>query len=108
MMLGYIFYWPVGLALLLYMIWSKRMFSKSHHTPNGMGRHAKHAMKPTSNSAFDAHKADMLRRLREEQNNFESLLERLRDAKDKAAFDQFMDERAGSSDKGNTAAWSEP
>jgi len=69
-----------------------------------MGRHAMHAMKPTGNSAFDAYKADTLRRLEEEQNNFESFLERLRDAKDKAEFDQFMDDRAGSSDKGDTAA----
>ncbi len=104
MVLGFIFCWPVGLALLLYMIWSKRMFSKSHRTSNGMGRHAMHAMKPTGNSAFDAYKADTLRRLEEEQNNFESFLERLRDAKDKAEFDQFMDDRAGSSDKGDTAA----
>ena len=27
MVLGFIFFWPVGLALLMYMIWSKRMFS---------------------------------------------------------------------------------
>ena len=27
MVLGFIFFWPVGLALLAYMIWSKRMFS---------------------------------------------------------------------------------
>ena len=29
MILGFIFFWPIGLALLAYMIWSKRMFSKS-------------------------------------------------------------------------------
>ena len=29
MVLGFIFFWPIGLALLAYMIWSKRMFSKS-------------------------------------------------------------------------------
>ena len=26
MVLGFIFFWPVGLALLAYMIWSKKMF----------------------------------------------------------------------------------
>lgn len=103
MVLGFIFCWPVGLALLLYMIWSKRIFSKSQRTSNGMGRHAMHTMKSTGNSAFDAYKADMLRRLEEEQNNFESFLERLRDAKDKAEFDQFMDDRDGSSEKGDTS-----
>ena len=29
MVLGFMFFWPVGLALLAYMIWSKKMFGKS-------------------------------------------------------------------------------
>ena len=45
-------------------------------------------------SAFDAYKAETLRRLEDEQGSFEAFLERLRAAKDKAEFDQFMDERA--------------
>ena len=79
------------------------MFSKSQRTSNGMGCHAMHTTMATGNSAFDADKADTLRRLEEEQNNFESFLERLRDAKDKAEFDQFMDDRDGSSEKGDTS-----
>ena len=51
-------------------------------------------MSSTGNSAFDAYKADTLRRLEEEQMNFEAFLERLREAKDKSEFDDFMDERA--------------
>ena len=43
-------------------------------------------------------KEETLRRLEEEQHNFEAFLERLRDAKDKAEFDQFMDERAEAHD----------
>lgn len=104
MVLGFIFFWPIGLALLFYMIWSKRMFSKSCRKSTSMGRHGISAMRPTGNTAFDAYKADTLRRLEEEQNNFESFLERLRDAKDKAEFDQFMDDRAGNTDKGNDDA----
>ena len=100
MVLGFIFFWPIGLALLFYMIWSKRMFSKSCRTSSKMGSHGISAMRTTGNTAFDAYKADTLRRLEEEQNNFESFLERLRDAKDKAEFDQFMDDRSGASDKG--------
>ena len=57
-------------------------------------RHHMSAMRPTGNTAFDSYKADTLSRLEEEQNKFESFLERLRDAKDKAEFDQFMNERA--------------
>ncbi len=49
---------------------------------------------PSGNSAFDAYKADTLRRLEDEQSAFEAFLKRLRDAKDKSEFDQFMDDRA--------------
>jgi hypothetical protein len=94
MVLGFVFFWPVGLALLVYMIWSKRMFNKSCSSRR-MAR-SMHTMRSTGNSAFDSYKADTLRRLEEEQTNFEAFLERLREAKDKAEFDQFMDERAKS------------
>jgi len=93
MVLGFIFFWPVGLALLAYMIWSKRMFSKSCSRRKSWHSHMS-AMKPSGNSAFDAYKADTLARLEREQQDFESFLRRLREAKDKAEFDQFMDERA--------------
>ena len=99
MVLGFIFFWPVGLALLFYMIWSKRMFNKScTSVTRHSGRYARHAMKSSGNTAFDAYKMDTLRRLEEEQGNFEAFLERLRDAKDKAEFDQFMEERARNND----------
>ena len=55
--------------------------------------HARHAFKSSGNSAFDAYKADTLRRLEEEQDAFEAFLQRLREAKDKAEFDQFMQDR---------------
>ena len=53
-----------------------------------------HVMTPTGNSAFDAYRDETLRRLEDEQKSFETFLERLREAKDKAEFDQFMEERA--------------
>ncbi|MCL6283037.1 DUF2852 domain-containing protein [Ruegeria sp. 2012CJ41-6] len=93
MVLGFIFFWPVGLALLAYMIWSKRMFSKSCRRSAAWPRHGMRAMTPTGNSAFDSYKADTLARLEQEQHDFETFLERLREAKDKSEFDQFMDER---------------
>jgi len=94
MVLGFIFVWPVGLALLFYMIWSKRMFSRSCNRRSAMTHHGLMAMKPSGNSAFDAYKADTLARLEDEQHSFEAFLQRLRDAKDKAEFDEFMDDRA--------------
>jgi hypothetical protein len=92
MVLGFIFVWPVGLALLMYMIWSKRMFSGK--SCSNRASRAMMTTRSTGNSAFDAYKADTLRRLEEEQGNFEAFLERLREAKDKAEFDRFMDDRA--------------
>ena len=52
------------------------------------------AGQPTGNSAFDDYKAQALRRLEEEQEAFETFLQRLRSSKDKSEFDSFMDERA--------------
>ncbi len=92
MVLGFIFFWPVGLALLFYMIWSKQMFKKSCRSHRNASR--MHMMTPTGNSAFDAYRNETMRRLEEEQQSFENFLQRLRDAKDKSEFDEFMDERA--------------
>lgn len=94
MVLGFVFFWPIGLALLFYMIWSKRMFNSSCSNRKSRKRHSHSVMSTTGNSAFDAYKSDTLRRLEDEQVKFESFLERLREAKDKAEFDQFMDDRA--------------
>jgi hypothetical protein len=49
----------------------------------------------TGNRAFDEYRAETLRRLEEEANEFQAFLQRLRHAKDKAEFDQFMAERGG-------------
>ena len=47
----------------------------------------------TGNRAFDAYREETLKRLEEEADEFQAFLKRLRDAKDKAEFDQFMAER---------------
>lgn len=89
MILGFIFIWPLGLAILFYMLWSNRMqrsFFKCNRNTRSMGT--------SGNSAFDAYKADTINRLNEEQSAFNDFLQRLRDAKDKTEFDQFMDQRA--------------
>jgi len=101
MVLGFIFFWPVGLALLAYMIWGKQMFARScgkrrHTHDHHWGRHAYRAGQATGNNAFDSYKADALRRLEEEQEAFEAFLQRLRNSKDKSEFDSFMDDRARS------------
>ena len=94
MVLGFVVFWPVGLALLFYMIWSKRMFKSPCSHRKSRSRHGTSSMPDTGNSAFDAYKSDTLARLERAQNDFEAFLKRLRDSKDKIEFDAFMDERA--------------
>jgi hypothetical protein len=108
--LGFIFWWPVGLALLFYMIGSGRMgcfgsrrraMRQDNWRDAGPGATWKSwacgsSDSPTStsgNRAFDEYKEATLRRMEEEQKEFGSFLERLRFAKDKSEFDQFMAER---------------
>jgi hypothetical protein len=91
MILGFIVFWPIGLALLAYMIWSRRMFNGCSH--RGAYSHHHRRFRSSGNSAFDAYKAETLERLEREQEDFQAFLKRLRDAKDKLEFDQFMDER---------------
>src|ERR1700738_1028548 len=100
MILGFIAYWPIELLILAYLIWSRRMGCWSHargrwHNDGkerfqGAGRwHG-----PTSgNRAFDEYREETLRRLEPEKREFVEFLERLRFAKDKREFDEFMAER---------------
>lgn len=96
--LGFIFFWPAGLALLGYMIWSKRMFNRSSSCGSRRMQRMDHmhrgAWMSSGNSAFDAYKTETLRRLEDEQQAFDAFLQRLREAKDKQEFDAFMQDRA--------------
>ena len=96
--LGFMVWWPIGLATLAFLIGSGRMgcghrfghFNWAERAERFRGA----PWNPTSgNRAFDEYRADTLRRLEEEQKEFRTFLDRLRMAKDKAEFDQFMAER---------------
>lgn len=94
MILGFIAAWPVGLAILGYMIWSKRMFSCNQRRENRRSRFAgRDYTQPTGNAAFDAYRDETLKRLEDEHGEFLSFLQKLREAKDKSEFDQFMHNR---------------
>ncbi len=86
MIAGFLLFWPIGLGLLFYMIWSKRMSCNSW----GRARHHHHEPRSTGNAAFDAYRSETLKRLEDEREAFTSFLDQLRAAKDKAEFDQFM------------------
>jgi hypothetical protein len=90
MVAGFVIFWPVGLALLGYMIWSGRMGCGWRR--NGRAWSADRGG-ATGNSAFDAYREATLRRLEEEREAFAAFLDRLRKAKDQAEFDRFMDDR---------------
>ena len=102
MVAGFIFFWPIGLAILFYMKGSGRMgcwrghdMSRWHRggEMRGAGTWWQPPHRSSGNRAFDEYRTDTLRRLEEEQREFHDFLGRLRMAKDKAEFDQFMAER---------------
>ena len=104
MILGFLAFWPIGLGILAYLVWSGRMrscrYGRWHHegrerTREAMGRWWGGAGRGYSsgNKAFDEYREETLRRLEEEEREFRDFLDRLRQAKDKAEFDQFMSER---------------
>jgi hypothetical protein len=103
MILGFWAWWPLGLAILAFTIGSGRMGCWNHHGMNRwqdkMDRMRSKvdwwgtAPPSSGNRAFDEYRGDTLRRLEEEQREFKEFLQRLRFAKDRAEFDQFMAER---------------
>jgi Protein of unknown function (DUF2852) len=103
--LGFVYWWPIGLAILAFLIWSGRMSSLRGGSvgrwSGGMDemRNAGAWWRPlrSGNQAFDDYRAETLRRLEQEQREFKEFLRRLRMAKDKQEFDQFMEERRGRS-----------
>ena len=94
MILGFIFFWPIGLAILFYMLWSNRM-SRSFFACKKTHRHG---FRSTGNTAFDAYRDETIKRLEDEQSAFKGFLQRLREAKDKSEFDRFMEDRAKGSE----------
>jgi len=100
MILGFWAWWPLGVAILAFTIGSGRMGCWNHRGMNRWQDKMRSkvdwwgATAPSSgNRAFDEYRADTLRRLEEEQREFKEFLQRLRFAKDRAEFDQFMAER---------------
>ena len=95
MVVSFILFWPVGLAILAYLIWSGRMgCSNSSNRTSWNGWKSRHGgMGGTGNRAFDQHREDTLRRLEEEAAEFKDFVDRLKFAKDQEEFDRFMSER---------------
>jgi hypothetical protein len=112
MILGFIFWWPIGLIILGIVIgsrkmgcWSGRGYDRWHDNMQDKMDRMRTKMnsfgcgwsgsggRSSGNRAFDEYRSETLNRLEEEQREFREFLQRLRMAKDKAEFDQFMAER---------------
>ena len=118
-MIGGWLWWPLGIAFLAFIIWSQKMGCWNHHgmtrwenkmqrmqdkmdrvrsKMEGMGlgggmRGGWGGPPSSGNRAFDDYRTETLKRLEDEQREFRGFLDRLRFAKDKTEFDQFMAER---------------
>jgi hypothetical protein len=109
---SFILWWPLGLVVLGYLVGSGRMACWAHGGERWQRRMermqermeqmqaaadrwsgGKRHRGTSGNRAFDEYRAETLRRLEEEQREFMEFLDRLRHAKDKVEFDQFMAER---------------
>ena len=118
MVLGFVIWWPLGLAALAFIIFTGRFggghmgygygarcASRGEHKMQKlqwkmdrmrsrmMGGHAYDFAPTSGNRAFDEYRSETLKRLEDEQREFQDFLDRLRFAKDKTEFDQFMAER---------------
>jgi hypothetical protein len=120
MIAGFVVWWPIGLVTLGFLIGSGRIMGCWTHrrhdrwqrrVQEGMERMQQAAsgwgpwgagrsgwcgpgrQTSSGNAAFDEYRSETLRRLEDEQRDFLEFLNRLRQAKDKAEFDQFMAER---------------
>ncbi len=110
MILGFIFFWPLGLAMLAYMIFGPRFPDVRRHF-DGMkndwardwncGPRGHHYAAPRSgNAAFDDYRNDELKRMEEERRRldeelreFEAYMSELRRARDSEEFERFKRER---------------
>ena len=101
--------WPLGLATFAYLAGSGRLYAwrdersrtpgtwfnlgvRSSSATHDNGRYSSR-LRPSGNQAFDTYRADAISQLEEEEREFQSFLERLCQARDKAEFDAFMADR---------------
>ncbi|HMF69363.1 MAG TPA: DUF2852 domain-containing protein [Phyllobacterium sp.] len=111
MIIGFMLFWPLGLAMLAYIVWGNRFGGFKHEMNNAAdnvcgafrrSRHSHFGRGPfgTGNIAFDEWREKELQRLDEERRKleemrteFEDYARELRRAKDREEFDRFMAER---------------
>ncbi|SON58293.1 hypothetical protein HDIA_4752 [Hartmannibacter diazotrophicus] len=105
MVLGFVVFWPLGLAMLAYILWGDQMRGKFQAARREFGDMARDfdfgaTTRRTGNVAFDDYRERELKRLEEERRRldemraeFDEFLRELRRAKDQEEFDRFMARR---------------
>ncbi len=119
MVIGFIIFWPLGLAMLAYILWGDRMGAWARamrkECAQGSLRDWKSGcggVHSTGNAAFDEYRARELARLEKERaqidamrSEFDAFLKELRRARDQEEFDRFIaarQARKGSRDTDTT------
>ncbi|WP_414832331.1 DUF2852 domain-containing protein [Afifella sp. YEN Y35] len=119
MVIGFALFWPLGLAMLAWMIWGQELVRFGQDMRNqfrsqfgGITRQAGFSVGDTGNIAFDEYRARELERIEEERRKvegmraeFETFVKELRRAKDKEEFDRFMAEYRRRTDEGTQGAF---
>lgn len=114
MVLGFIFWWPLGLVMLAYIVWGENFGGSAEKAQGFVNRSKSWARNcgprhrhggfggSSGNAAFDDYRSEQLRRLEEERkrldeeiNAFHDYMANLRKAKDREEFDRFMRDRDG-------------
>ncbi len=127
MVLGFVVWWPLGLAMLSYILWGEYMGGSAEKAGAFINRQKSWAGRCQSgrdswksnrsysgNAAFDEYREEQIRRLDEERRRldeeihaFHEHLKNLRMARDREEFDRFMRDRNGNrqgySDNGQSA-----
>lgn len=111
MIIGFMIFWPLGLAMIAYILWGDRLdafkdgVSRKTDSFSNFGRgcagRRRHSHR-TGNVAFDDWRDEEIARLEEERRKleetrreFDEHLHELRRAKDEKEFNSFMDARKG-------------
>ena len=120
MIIGFAVFWPLGLAMLAWIIWGDQIGAKAEELKGQFRSFQERAPRfneahgfrgRTGNAAFDEYREQELKRLDEERRKleamraeFESFLSELRRVKDQEEFDRFMRDFRNRSDRGSEAS----
>ena len=109
MVLGFIIFWPLGLAMLAYILWGEYFGGSSEKAERFINkqrdwardrRYRHRGYQHSGNAAFDDYRSEQLKRLDEERRRldeevreFQDYMHNLRKARDRDEFDRFMRDR---------------